>query len=110
MSIDRSKEPTDPQAAVRHARFARAGHRAKSHEDAHAQPPPLPKIDHATHPNVPTGEAELIIDDNALAELIDDLRTAGSFAYDSEFIGELTYVPKLCLIQVATTKRIALVD
>ena len=32
------------------------------------------------------------------------------FAYDSEFIGEHSYHPQLCVIQVATTKRIALVD
>src|SRR5689334_6340457 len=99
MSLDQSKESNDPHAAVRHARYARAAHRAKSHEDAHAQPPPLPRIDHAKHPNIPKGEAELIADDAGLIGLIADLRAAGSFAYDSEFIGELTYVPKLCLIQ-----------
>jgi ribonuclease D len=48
------------------------------------------------------------------AELFDDLiahlKQAGRFAYDSEFIGELTYIPKLCLIQVATDQRIALID
>jgi ribonuclease D len=46
----------------------------------------------------------------ALSELIAHLRVAGSFAYDSEFIGELTYVPKLCLIQVSTRERVALID
>jgi len=45
-----------------------------------------------------------------MAELIEHLRGAGSFSYDSEFIGELTYTPKLCLIQVATTTRVALID
>jgi ribonuclease D len=45
-----------------------------------------------------------------LTELLKSLRAAGSFAYDSEFIGELTYLPKLCLIQVASTTRIALID
>jgi ribonuclease D len=45
-----------------------------------------------------------------LAELINSLRKAGSFAYDSEFIGELTYLPKLCLVQAASTTRIALID
>jgi ribonuclease D len=42
--------------------------------------------------------------------LIDRLRAAGSFAYDSEFIGELTYFPKLCLIQVASGDEVALID
>lgn len=45
-----------------------------------------------------------------LAELLKSLKDSGSFAYDSEFIGELTYLPKLCLIQVASTTRIALID
>ena len=43
-------------------------------------------------------------------ELIEHLKQAGQFGYDSEFIGELTYVPKLCLIQVASPRRIALID
>lgn len=52
----------------------------------------------------------LITTADGLAELIDHLRSAGSFAYDSEFIGEMSYVPKLCLIQVGTPQRVALVD
>jgi ribonuclease D len=52
----------------------------------------------------------MVASDAQLAELIAHLRDVGSFAYDSEFIGELTYIPKLCLIQVATSKRIALID
>jgi ribonuclease D len=43
-------------------------------------------------------------------ELVGHLRGAGSFAFDSEFIGELTYLPKLCLIQAASTTQVALVD
>ncbi|MGH8612402.1 MAG: ribonuclease D, partial [Gammaproteobacteria bacterium] len=45
-----------------------------------------------------------------MSELIGRVRAAGTFAYDSEFIGELTYIPKLCLIQLATTREVALVD
>lgn len=62
------------------------------------------------HPIVPRGEAELITSDDALSQLIQRLRTIGSFAYDSEFIGELTYFPKLCLIQVASREEVALID
>jgi ribonuclease D len=53
---------------------------------------------------------ELITRPDELAELLDSLEKAGSFAYDSEFIGELTYLPQLCLIQAASTTRIALID
>ena len=41
---------------------------------------------------------------------VDAIRTEGSFAYDTEFIGESTYIPKLCLIQLATKSTLWLVD
>jgi ribonuclease D len=45
-----------------------------------------------------------------LVALLGRLRQAGEFAYDSEFIGEETYTPVLCLVQIATTTEVALVD
>jgi ribonuclease D len=59
---------------------------------------------------VPRGAAALISQQQELDALIGELREAGSFAYDTEFIGELTYHPILCLVQVATTTRVTLVD
>jgi ribonuclease D len=53
---------------------------------------------------------QLITRPDELAELLAALKAAGSFAYDSEFIGELTYLPRLCLIQAASATRIALID
>lgn len=52
----------------------------------------------------------IITEAAALAELIDHLRTVGRYAFDTEFIGELTYAPKLCVLQVATAERVVLVD
>jgi ribonuclease D len=89
---------------------SRAGHRARSHSSAHADGALESAADIEDHPLVPKGAAELVTDDAALAELIAHLRQTGRFAYDSEFIGELTYFPKLCLIQVASTTRIGLID
>ncbi len=93
-------------------RYSRADHRARSHESAHLEEPPAVDDSHiaADNPRVPRGAAAVLSTDAELAGLIDHLRSAGSFAYDSEFIGELTYFPKLCLIQAATTKRVALID
>lgn len=62
------------------------------------------------HPLVPVGEPRMIVDTHALAALIDELRSSGAFAYDTEFIGEMSYFPRLCLIQVATPRLLALID
>src|SRR5437879_4234957 len=102
-----SPQPSKP----RRKPYSRADHRARSHESAHAEEghgvSPAPAIH---HPLVPRGPADLVTTNEALKELIDHLRAAGRFAYDSEFIGELTYFPKLCLIQVASSERVALID
>lgn len=58
----------------------------------------------------PLIEREVIRTDRGLAELCRELRQAGRFALDTEFVGERTYVPRLCLVQVATDGFIALVD
>jgi ribonuclease D len=52
----------------------------------------------------------VITQPDQLAEILYHLRSVGTFAFDSEFIGELTYVPQLCLIQVASSDRVALID
>lgn len=57
------------------------------------------------------GEADVLITDPAdFASLIDHVRQTGSFAYDTEFIGEESYWPRLCVIQIATRERVALID
>jgi ribonuclease D len=62
------------------------------------------------HPLVPSEDPELLASTEDLAGLLEHVRAAGCFAYDTEFIGELSYHPKLCLVQIATAQRIALVD
>jgi ribonuclease D len=112
---DGSTPPVAPQDAghARRARYSRSRHRSHSHASAHAedQGPPLPEeTGRQRHPLVPGGEAWLVTTQDELEELIAHLRAAGIFAYDTEFIGELTYVPKLCLVQVASAERVALID
>lgn len=58
----------------------------------------------------PLRELETVKTSDALAELCDRLRAAGRFALDTEFVGERTYLPRLCFVQVATEEFIALVD
>jgi ribonuclease D len=98
-----------PQSGQKRGRYSPSNFRSQSHNDAHAAANGHdgPRVEHelVTH-----AEPEFIDTQEKLVELLAHLRAAGSFAYDSEFIGELTYIPKLCLIQVASTKRVGLID
>lgn len=90
-------------------RAPRSDYRSRNHDSAHhetASHHPQPPV----HPLIPQGDAEMINTAAALQTLVAQLRAAGRFAYDSEFIGELTYIPKLCLIQVASADRVFLID
>ena len=58
----------------------------------------------------PPRELETIRTPEALANLCLTLEAAGRFALDTEFVGERTYLPRLCLVQIATTEFIALID
>lgn len=82
--------------------------RAAMHAEAEQAQEALPEI--TEHPEIPQGDAELVTDSDALKEIVGVLRDAGSFAFDTEFIGEETFYPRICLIQVATTERLALID
>lgn len=97
-----------PHAA--RAWHARSRYRSQSHDSAHAADQDASNGSNIDHPLIARGEALLITQQEDLQSLIDHLRSEGSFAYDSEFIGELTYVPKLCLIQVASRQKVALID
>ncbi len=56
-----------------------------------------------------TGES-LITTASQLQGLVDHLRESGRFGFDTEFVSEDTFEPLLCLIQVATSSRLALVN
>ncbi|MBL9118498.1 MAG: HRDC domain-containing protein [Phycisphaerae bacterium] len=82
--------------------------RSKQHHAAHEgeQPHPEPLV----LPGVPTGAAELITNAASLQAFLDHARELGCVAFDTEFIGEVAYFPRTCLIQLATRERVALVD
>ena len=88
----------------------RPNHRARSHASAHAEQAPHPSGPKIDHPLVPKGAATIIKEPGELEEMVGELRAVGQFGYDSEFIGELTYFRKLCLIQVASPQKITLID
>jgi len=53
---------------------------------------------------------EQITDSAGVESLLDDARGAGRCALDTEFVWERTYAPVLCLVQIATPDRLAVVD
>ena len=82
--------------------------RAQMHAEAESEAVAFSEI--ARHEDVVQGKPEMVVEPEALASLVDHIRDAGSFAYDTEFIGEETFYPRICLVQVATADRLALVD
>ncbi len=100
-------EPTTSEPAVwptyrpPHRRIADA----LTHDDAANALPPI-----FEHRLVPANAPAIVETNDALAALIRELRDAGRFAYDTEFIGEQTFHPVFCLIQVATIDKVTLID
>src|SRR5690606_39958500 len=45
-----------------------------------------------------------------LTSFLDELSAAKTIAIDTEFVPEYTYFPHLCLIQVATSRSLAVID
>jgi len=105
----RDNQGDDNQRISKAVAFSRGSYREKSHQSAHAEKE-IPPTKIPDHPLIPKDAAKLVITQPELLELIAHLREEKLFSYDSEFIGELTYHPRLCLVQVATTKQIALID
>jgi ribonuclease D len=53
---------------------------------------------------------QFVDDPAALAECCDHLAGCSAFGFDTEFIGEDTFHPRLCLVQVATAERLFVID
>jgi len=97
------QDPSTPQPRHTATDFRRK-HRQASHDQAHADS----EIDDAPagrHASVPLVETQAELD-----QLVTRLGSSKSFAYDTEFIGETSYRPQLCLIQVAVADSIWLID
>lgn len=99
--------PRDRQRPSRLTTY-RSRQRARSHDELHDG-------DHVAaavleHALVPAGEPVLVTDQRRTDELVERWRELGRFAFDTEFIGEETYYPQLCLVQVATPDAVVLLD
>lgn len=60
------------------------------------KPQPLPEIS--------------VTDEYGLVDAVAHLRLTPAFGFDTEFVGEDSYRPELCLIQVSTPERLMLID
>ena len=52
----------------------------------------------------------MVTQPDQLSELCAELAASGTFAFDTEFVGEDSYTPVVCLLQVATPQHCAIVD
>jgi ribonuclease D len=67
--------------------------------------------DTSAMPKTPDSLSEQIVTQpEQLAACCEYLATAGRFGFDTEFVGEDSYHPRLCLVQVATAERLILID
>ena len=94
-------------------RGGRGKHRRAADAEAHGGSAAVPRV--IDHPLVPGGGegadvVEVVQTPQQLAALVAELREAGRFAFDTEFIGEDSYYARFCLVQVATPDRIWLID
>ncbi len=102
------REPGQDDAKVR--RRVRRPKRLRAHEELHEEAGngSLPEV--LNHHLVLQGSAVLIESQDELAELCGHIRERGVFAFDTEFIGERTYFTKTCLVQIATSETLAIID
>jgi ribonuclease D len=106
---DPTQEESRPGKRPAHG-YSRSRHRARNHDNAHAEGSSGAHEPVPSHPLIPSAAHELVTTQEGLLALLDHLRQSQRFAYDSEFIGEMSYHPQLCLIQVASAKKVVLID
>ncbi len=59
---------------------------------------------------MPDVQEQIVSRPEELGECLTHLAVCGRFGFDTEFVGEDTYHPRLCLVQVATPERLILID
>jgi len=91
-----------PTSSKPKRKFYRPPHRMRNHEEAHRDAKAAPVLPVRDHPLVPGNDPAVVDTQAGLDALIQSLRDAGRFGYDTEFIGEQSFHAKFCVIQVST--------
>ena len=60
--------------------------------------------------NLPDLPEQIVNTPEELADCCEYLAAQRQFGFDTQFVGEDTYHPRLCLVQVATNERLILID
>jgi len=55
-------------------------------------------------------KGRLVTDPSELRALVASMKASGKVGFDTEFVGERTYFPRLCLVQLGTETAVAAVD
>lgn len=106
-----TKDTTPAKQSAKHtAKSYRGRHRSMSDEAAHDNDKPFAPPPILEHPLVCADEPVLVDTPDKFVQAVEQLRAANTFGYDTEFIGEDSYYPHLCVIQAATTDRVWLID
>ncbi len=97
-----------PHPAPRHRMGYRSHRRRQQHEEASSQSFTASKV--VEHPLIPSDAPRWVTTQREFEDLIGHVRAQGVLCYDSEFIGESFYRPRLCLVQIGTARQVAVVD
>src|SRR5437660_4371134 len=68
------------------------------------------RVPHTETPAMTDVPRQFVDSPAALTDCCDHLSRCSAFGFDTEFIGEDTFHPRLCLVQVATAERLFVID
>jgi len=105
-----AKQPRKRKGGSGRSRIPRPRSKRHANHDAAMREAESHTYDMPDHPLIPAGDPIMVTKQEELSELADHVREVGRFGYDTEFIGETSYFPHLCLIQISTEQRVALID
>ncbi|MEM6749576.1 MAG: HRDC domain-containing protein [Planctomycetota bacterium] len=109
MAPETESQPSSEPASFEWRPY-RAQHRRAQDDAAHAELAKHGVPESPRHELAPENEPELIDSPDRLGPALYTLREAGVFGFDTEFIGEESYHPRICVVQAATVDQVEVID